>query len=125
MALAMVPDGQGEEPILTLIDPGGQHRITIVAGAVFRALQLALGVAEQCESAALFVSDENLAALKQWGEDHRNPLRFTVRRYVTGIELALSDRNKIVIKAKWPEPPDLGPLRRIVDAGIRLKKLRR
>ena len=122
-ALALIPDGEGEQPIYALIDEGGEHKITVVAGAVFRALQLALKLADECENAAQFFGSGNLTVLQRWGEDHRNTIRFTIRRNAKNTEFMLADRSRAVIPADWPRPPDLTPLRRIVAAGIQLDKL--
>lgn len=122
-ALALIPEGEGEEPIFTLIDEGGEQKITVTAGAVFRALQLALKLAEECEEAARFLGNENLETLQKWGKDPRNTIRFTLRRLPRSIEFTLADRSRAVVKTDWPNLPDVTQLRRVVGVGIQLDKL--
>lgn len=86
-ALALVPEGEGEQPLYALIDEGGEQKITIVAGAVFRALQLAAKLAEEYRESNRFFADENLAVLQKWGEDQRNTIQFVIRKNQKRIEL--------------------------------------
>ncbi len=119
-AFQRVPPGEGDEPMLALIDRGGQHEITVTAGLVFRQMQRAVKLAEECADAERFLTSENLTVLESWGQDVRNPMKFTLRRYGSRVAFLLPDRSQATIQTIWPKLPDLSRLRAIVGAGIEL-----
>ncbi len=122
-ALGMMPNGRGDEPILTLIDRGGEGAINATAGALLRAAQRALKLADECANAEQFVGLANIAALKIWGEDSRNPTRFTVRQFGPRVEFILAGKSRAMLSMSWPKLPDLLALRQVVVAGLHLDTL--
>lgn len=122
-ALDMIPVGTGDEPMLALIDQGGEGQITITAGAIFRAIQRALKLAEECAEAEMFVGVENLATLENWGRDARNTMGFTVHRLASQVQFILTDRSRGTLSTEWPKLPDLSSFKLIVAAGIELDGL--
>ncbi|MDN3566012.1 hypothetical protein QWZ14_16710 [Paeniroseomonas aquatica] len=123
-ALRRVPEGEDDQPLLELIDKGGEQEITITAGLVFRAMQRALKLAEQCAEATRFVSNDNLRTLEAWGQDGRNPLKFTIRRHGTAaVGFRLVDLSQVTLPTAWPRVPDLPEMQAIVGAGMALDAL--
>jgi hypothetical protein len=122
-ALSKIPEGDGEQPILDLIDQGGENQITITAGIVFRAVQRALKLAEECAEAERFFRPENLAILESWGADSRNTMSFNLRRLNSQVTFVLPDRSRATILTDWPKLPNLESLKGIVAAGLELDGL--
>ncbi len=122
-ALDLIPGGEGDEPILALIDRGGEGAINVAAGAALRAAQRALKMAKECVEAEQFIDPTNLAVLKTWGEDSRNPMQFTVRRFGQRIEFVMADKSRAALNMNWPKLPDLSVLRQVVAAGLQLDLL--
>jgi hypothetical protein len=122
-AFGKVPAGEGEQPILDLIAMGGEQAVTVAAAVVFRAMQRALKLAQECADAERFLAADNLAVLQSWGQDARNPTRLTLRRYGSRVAFVLADRSQALLQAAWPTMPDLSLLRAVVGAGMQLDKL--
>ena len=122
-ALDLIPDGEGDEPILALIGRGGEGAINAAAGAALRAAQRALKMAEECTDAGQFIDPTNLAVLKTWGEDSRNPMQFTVRLFGQRIEFVMADKSRAALNMNWPKLPDISVLRQVVAAGLQLDLL--
>jgi hypothetical protein len=119
-ALARVPDGEGDEPLLTMIGRDGEREITITTGLVFRAMQRAAKLADEFTDAQAFFTPENLTLLDSWGVDKRNPRPFSMQRNGPRVTFALPDKSKATLPTIWPKLPDLSALRSIVTADIEL-----
>lgn len=123
-AFERVPDGQPQEQLLTLFD-GGEHAVTTTTGLIFRNMQRAAQLAQECADAQAFFTQSNLALLESWGGAERNPQPFTVRRYRSNVAFVLQDRSRTNLQTIWPKMPDLSALTRIVAAGIELDSVLR
>jgi hypothetical protein len=120
LALDMIPDGQGTDPLYKLIDAGGEHQITIVAITVLRAVDRALTLADDYANAAAFVSKENLDALEYWGNHHDIDLPFSIKRTDREIVFKLQDLSRARLSAAWPPIVSLSAWSRIAEAGATL-----
>lgn len=121
-ALNLVPPGNEEESMLALIE-GGEQKVTITAGAVFRAVQRAAEIAKDCAEAALFITIDNIASLEKWGKDARNAVRFSIDRNRSKVTIVLEDRSRATLSNAWPQPPDLSVMQAIIAAGVQLDGL--
>ena len=119
-AMARLPQGEDEERLLALID-GGEEAVTLAAVPTFRALTLALRVADECSAAVQFTHRPNLAVLAAWGRDPRNPLRVDVQQGPQKVTFVLEDRSRVSLPLAWPPVPDLSLLRAVVGEGIALR----
>jgi len=117
-AFANVPDGNPEEQLLALFD-GDDKGLTATTGLVFRNMQSAIKLADECAKAREFFAPDNIALLEDWGNDERNPEPFTIRRYGSSVEFWLPDKSRARLNTSWPPMPNLAALRRIVAAGFR------
>lgn len=116
-ALQQVPKGEGERPMLDLIE-GGQVAVNRVAGVVLRAMQRVLLLAEQCADAQRFTSLENITLLEEWGKDIRNPMKFKVQRFGSGkVTFVLEDRSRASLTLQCPSLPSLTALQSIIQSG--------
>jgi len=121
-AFASMPEGNPQQQLLTLFG-GGEHAVTTTTGLVFRNMQRAVKLADECADALQFMTPENTTLIESWGGDERNPQPFTIRRYSSALEFLLPDRSRARLQTAWPSMPDLSALRRIVAAGIELDDL--
>lgn len=122
-ALQQVPEGEGEGPMLDLIE-GGQVAVNRTAGVVLRAMQRVLQLAEQCVDAQRFTSLENIALLEKWGKDIRNPMKFKVQRSGSRkVTFVLEDRSRVNLALQYPSLPSLTALRTIIQSGSDLDML--
>ena len=123
-AMERLPSGDSDTALSLLIDRGGEHEVTTIAGLALRAVQRAAQFGEQCADAFAFIADENLTTLKSWGADARAPLRFTMLRSAHDVTFKLDhDFSRARLSLYWPRVPDLTPFYKIADAGLRLDAL--
>lgn len=122
-ALARLPEGEGDERLLALIDAGGEEAVTLAAVPIFRGLTRALQVADECAEASNFTQQYNLAGLAAWGRDQRNPTRFDVQQGPQRVTFVLEDRSRVSLPLTWPPLPDLSLLRAVVSEGIVLRSI--
>lgn len=121
--LGRIPIGSPEDALLSVMD-GGEERVTIMAGMALRAVQRGLKLADQCLSARAFINDSNIELLHKWGSDKRAAIAVNVQRTAKSVTFTLAeDRSRAVLKASWPELPNMSDAKRIVDAGILLDGL--
>ena len=123
-ALERTPPGDGEVPMLALIDRGEQE-ITVTAGLLLRSIQRALLLAAEYEDASRFTDPANLIALEGWGQDPRNTTRFSVRQAARQVTFILEDRSRATISKEWPGLADLYELRTVTAGGSQLNELLR
>lgn len=122
-AFAKIPQGDADAPIMALIDEDAEQAITIAGGTVFRAMERAVALADECEDARRFFQPDNIALLERWGGDDRNPLPFSVRRYGSRIEFKQQDLSRAVLNSALPSLPAFSALRAIVTAGTEVDRL--
>lgn len=122
-AFACIPKGDGDTPIMALIDRGGENAVTIAGGTVFRAMGRAVALADECEDARRFFQPDNIALLERWGGDPRNPQPFSVRRYTSHVEFKQHDLSRARINSALPALPAFSRLRAIVASGTNVDRL--
>lgn len=117
-AFAKVPKGEGDAPILALIEQGGEQAITTTGGALLRSMQRVRELADECSDARRFFQAENIALLESWGRDGRNPMQFTLQRYASKLEIRQQDLSRVLLDTEMPPLPQFVGLRAIVAAGM-------
>lgn len=119
-ALDMLPEGDAQEALLTLID-GGDNHVIVTAITVSKAVGRVLALARDYADAAEFISQENIAALDRWGQHPDNPLPCSVQRSAQEIIFRTADLSRARLSPSWPAIVDFSKWQQIADAEATLE----